>query len=221
MSTLGIVTIGQAPRSDVVPQMRRYLPDATHIVEAGALDGLSFDDVQELRPHAGEYVLTTRMSDGRSVIVAKERLIPRLEAAVERVAEAGASPILILCTGQFPELRRRPVLVAESDWMLRHVVLAFRPERLGVLIPLREQVEPATDRWSVSVPEVHVVAADPYGDAERISAAGREIRDSKPELIVLDCVGFKVNHRRVVREAAGVPVVLANVAVSRLLAEVL
>lgn len=221
MSTLGIVTIGQAPRSDVVPQMRQYLPDGTGIVEAGALDGLSIDDVQEFRPHKGEYVLTTRMADGQSVVVAKERLMARLEAAVERVEQAGASVILILCTGEFPELRRRPVLVAEPDRILQHIVLAFRPQRLGVLIPLPEQIESATDRWSVCSREVHVVAADPYGDAEHIPAAGREVRDNKPELIVMDCMGFQERHRHVVREVTGVPAVLANAAVCRLLAEVL
>lgn len=220
MSTLGIVTIGQAPRSDVVPQMRRYLPEGIRVVEAGALDGLSFDDVRAFKPRAGEYVLTTRMSDGRSVIVAKEGLMPRLEAAIERVEEAGVHVVLILCTGHFPELRHRSILVAEPNRMLRHAILAFRPQRLGVLIPIPEQVEAATERWSACVPEVHVVVADPYGDADRMPAAAREIRASRPELILMDCMGFQEKHRRAVRETTGVPTVLANAAVSRLLAEV-
>lgn len=221
MSILGIVTIGQAPRSDVVPQMRRHLPEDTQIVEAGALDGLTFDKVQAFKPREGEYVLTTRMADGRSVVVAKERLMPRLESAVDRVEAAGAATILMLCTGQFPELRGRPVLVAEPDRMLQHAVLAFRPRRLGVLIPLPAQADAARARWSEVVGEVEVVPADPYGDPARIPEAGRELLPGKPELIVMDCMGFQEAHRRAVKAATGVPTVLANAAVSRLLAEVL
>ncbi len=221
MSILGIVTIGQAPRSDVVPQMERYLPRDTEIVEAGALDGLTLEEAGAFRPRAGEYVLTTRMADGRSVTVAKERLLPRLEGAVQRVEEAGADTILLLCTGEFPELRRRPILVAEPDRMLRHVVLAFRPKRLGVLIPLPEQVEAAQVRWSEVVREARVVPADPYGEPAHIPEAARELRDHDPDLIVMDCMGFQEEHRQAVRMATDVPTVLANAAVSRLLAEVL
>lgn len=221
MSTLGIVTIGQAPRSDVVPQMRKHLPKDTQIVEAGALDGLTFDEVQAFRPREGEYVLTTRMADGRSVVVAKERLMPRLESAVDCVEAAGAATILMLCTGQFPELRGRPALIAEPDRILQHVVLALRPERLGVLVPLPEQVEAAQARWSEVTREARVVSADPYGEPARIPEAARELLDHDPDLIVMDCMGFQEEHRQAVRMATDIPTVLANAAVSRLLAEVL
>ncbi|MBS1254211.1 MAG: hypothetical protein MAG451_03268 [Anaerolineales bacterium] len=230
MNTLGIVTIGQAPRSDVVPQMRQYLPAGTRIVEAGALDGLDIEEVQTFRPRPGEYVLTTRMADGQSVVVSKERLLPCLEIAFDRVQEAGAGTILMLCTGEFPELKprpearatgRRPVLVAEPDRMLPHIVLAFHPRRLGIIIPLAEQAEAATARWSEVSREVAVAPADPYGDAERIPQAGRELLRHNPELIVMDCMGFQEDHRQTVKETTGAPTVLANAAVSRLLAEVL
>ena len=38
---LGVATIGQSPRSDVLPQMLPYLPRDLDIRQAGALDGLS------------------------------------------------------------------------------------------------------------------------------------------------------------------------------------
>ena len=40
-TTLATITIGQTPRTDVVPAMRRILPDDVRIVEYGALDGLT------------------------------------------------------------------------------------------------------------------------------------------------------------------------------------
>lgn len=220
MSNLGIVTIGQAPRSDVVPQMRRYLPAGTRIIEAGALDGLSTEQAAEFRPRSGEYILTTRMTTGESVVVSKERLMPRLQGAFQQVLKAGADIALILCTGELPELSGQ-ALVVRPDRILRHIVLGFRPRRLGILIPLPEQIGLARERWSEVVPELAVACADPYGDPTYIPQAGLELLDRDPELIVMDCMGYREGHRREVKAATGVPTVLANAAVSRLLAEVL
>lgn len=220
MSRLGIVTIGQAPRSDIVPQMRRYLPAETQIVEAGALDGLSPGEIQACRPRPGEYVLTTRLTTGASVVISKERLMPHLRAAFQRVIEAGVDIVLLLCTGEFPEITG-PVLVVRADHMLRHAVWAFSPQRLGVLVPLPVQVEPARARWAEVSPEVVVAPANPYGDPQRIPEAGRALLALEPELIVMDCIGFQEAHRQAVKTVTRVPTLLANAALGRLLAEAL
>ena len=36
---LGTVTIGQAPRTDLIPEIKQFLGDGVEILEAGALDG--------------------------------------------------------------------------------------------------------------------------------------------------------------------------------------
>ena len=41
MTKVGLITVGQAPRSDVVPDMAAILGGGVEIVEAGALDGLT------------------------------------------------------------------------------------------------------------------------------------------------------------------------------------
>jgi protein AroM len=50
--TIGVVTIGQTPRRDIVPHLRSVLGDHIEIIEAGALDGLSEEEVatQAKRP---------------------------------------------------------------------------------------------------------------------------------------------------------------------------
>ena len=49
-STIGLVTIGQSPRSDVVPDMAAILGPAVEIREAGALDGLARSEIDALAP---------------------------------------------------------------------------------------------------------------------------------------------------------------------------
>ena len=52
---IGLVTIGQAPRTDVVPEMRALLGPVVEVLEAGALDGMTPEEIAMLRPHEGDY----------------------------------------------------------------------------------------------------------------------------------------------------------------------
>ncbi|MGH3750343.1 MAG: AroM family protein, partial [Micromonosporaceae bacterium] len=61
MAVLGVVTIGQAPRDDLVPEMVPLLPPA-RIVEHGALDGMSAAQIADLAPKPGEQPLTSRLA---------------------------------------------------------------------------------------------------------------------------------------------------------------
>ena len=102
---LGLLTIGQSPREDIVPGFVHGLGRPVELVQEGALDGLTVDQVADLFPRPGEYLLITRMADGRSVTVGRESLLPRLAAAVGRLEERRVDLIVLLCTGTFPEIR--------------------------------------------------------------------------------------------------------------------
>src|SRR5216683_7647268 len=66
--TLGTLTIGQAPRPDVVPIIDRYVPASVRRVHRGVLDGLSHSEIAaRYRPEAGEPALVTRIEDGTVV----------------------------------------------------------------------------------------------------------------------------------------------------------
>ena len=54
---IGIVTIGQSPRTDVVPEIQAHLGDHVEVLEHGALDGLSLTEVQELCSRAGHVAI--------------------------------------------------------------------------------------------------------------------------------------------------------------------
>ena len=63
--------MGQAPRSDVVPDMAAILGGDVEIVEAGALDGLTREQIAPLAPEGDDEILVTRLADGSSVFVGK------------------------------------------------------------------------------------------------------------------------------------------------------
>src|SRR2546422_953146 len=73
---VGMVTIGQAPRVDVVPAMADVLGPDVEIIERGALDGLGGDEIAQLAPESDDEVLVTRLTDGSSVFVGKRGVTP-------------------------------------------------------------------------------------------------------------------------------------------------
>ncbi len=220
MRVLGVVTIGQSPRDDIVSEMQPLLGEGVELVQAGALDGLSREEVAALAPAPGEAVLVTRLQDGTSVRVAHRHILPRLARQAEAIA-GRVDALLLLCTGSFPAFRVAcPVLYPER--LLQNFVRALSPGlHLGVVTPDDGQVDEQRTRWSEVAARVTVCPASPYGDPGRLAEAARSLASQHVDLIVLDSLGYNVAAKRAVRELAGVPVVLPRTVLARAAAELL
>lgn len=218
---VGMVTIGQAPREDLVPEMSRWI-GPVRILERGALDGLSLDEIETLHPVGGDYSLVTRLATGASVTVAKSHVVTRVQSAIEDLEGRGVEATVLLCTGEFPGLgHERPLL--ESERLLVHGVLALvGTGRVGVVCPLSEQRDLAEEKWRVLKGPLHVVSASPYTrDYEgQLLLAARYLRDVGVEYVVLDCMGYTQRMKDLVRKEAEVPVLLARSIVARMTAEI-
>jgi protein AroM len=217
---LGLVTIGQSPRSDVLPQMLPYLPRDLDIRQAGALDGLSNEQIAQLASDPDEYLLHTRLRDGSAVTVGRAPIVSLLQARIEQLEHEGASIILLLCTGEFPSLQSSALLV-EPDRLLASVLKGLRPQRLGVFVPLPSQIEAAAVKWEALAAEKFYAAASPYRQPDEIVQAASELQAHPVDLIVMDCMGYTGAHKRLVAKALGKPVVLATSLSARLIGELL
>src|SRR6478735_2895877 len=82
-------TIGQSPRSDVVPEMARLLGDSVRIDEFGALDGLDAAALAAMAPRDGEYRFATRMRDGAQIELDAARAEARLADVMRQADDAG------------------------------------------------------------------------------------------------------------------------------------
>src|SRR5262252_92906 len=132
---VGMITIGQAPRVDVVPDMVEIIGPGIRIREVGALDGLSREAIAAFAPAPGDDILVTRLADGQSVFVAKRHVVARVQACVDELEAAGVAMTAILCTGVFPPLRARRPLVEPQEILLGLLRGLTWEGRLGVLTP--------------------------------------------------------------------------------------
>lgn len=222
MTHLGVVTIGQSPRREMAEELREQLGAAVSIVQSGALDAVSNEDLATLRPRTAETTLTTVLRCGHAVQVDRDLLVPLVEAAISQVETAGAEVTLFVCTGSFvPLAHLAPLLHAEQLLLSGVAGLASGVSRVGIVAPLPEQEGEVASQWrGVLSAEVRVASADPYS-AEALSEvtlAAHRLAGQGVGLLVLDCMGYGEAARKAAA-TAGIPVVLARAVVARLTAE--
>jgi protein AroM len=218
---IGLVTIGQAPRDDVVPEMRELLGPHVEVLEAGALDGLTPEAIRRLRPARGDYVLVTRLHDGSEVVVAKRHILPRVQQCVGELEDRGVKVIGLLCTGVFPNISSRKPLV-KPEQLLRNLVRGIVcPGLMGVLTPVSAQIPQTRQKWQDMGVEVEVEAASPYGAPGELERAGRRLRDAGVALVAMDCMGYSEMMKTRIKALTGVPVLLAHSLMARVMQELL
>ena len=219
---IGTVTIGQAPRTDVIPDIVSVLGPGIEIREAGALDGLSKEEIASFAPEKGDYVLVTRLADGTSVQVAEQFITPRVNQKIADHFKRGIQVVLLLCTGEFPDFEEGGLLIRPQKALYNAVAAVAEGMRIGVLTPSVEQVEQAERRWGMISPHARAVPASPYVDTEAaVKKAAEQLREWKADITVLDCIGYTMATREAVREITGKPVLLARRVAASLVKELI
>lgn len=223
--TIGVLTIGQSPRGDGLgDDIRAVLGSTTRVIERGALDGLSDDEIAQIAPQAAdEYRLITLLRSGRSVEIGKPPILKRLQEQIQELEEhQGADAILVICTGSFPAFKHTKPLLLPQEALYGVVTGLAGGGRIGALIPLDSQREQALRKWRErGVTGVQVYVASPYdGDIlGAIEAAGEAARDAGVDVLFMDCFGYDLTMKAVARRAFGGPVVLPRTLAARLIAE--
>jgi protein AroM len=218
----GMITIGQSPRIDIVPEMREVMGPEIEIMEAGALDGLTLEEVIRFYPRRGDYILCTRMSDGTEVVVAKRFILPRVQKCIDLLTERGAEILVFICTGHFPPFSSKRLFV-EAQKILDHFILALHGEneRMGLLIPLSDQIEQARRKYRRLKGEMIIRSASPYASEDEVTQTAKELKKADPHLIVMHCMGYTQAMKKKVMEITGKPTILARSLVARTLKEML
>jgi len=219
MPTIGALSIGQTPRADdLMREIAATLGPSFRVVERGALDPLTRQQVADLAPQPGQFALITLLRDGNPVKLGKPKLLPLLQARIAELEAEGVDAILILCTGAFPVFTSRVPVVRPQAALYNLAMGLAAPGRAGVLVPLAEQIEQAEAQCqAIGMPAV-VAVADPYTDTQ-LADAVRAFARADVALCLMDCFGYSLAMKRAVQESLGRPALLARTALARVMAE--
>ncbi|MFT2092198.1 AroM family protein [Paraglaciecola sp. 2405UD69-4] len=217
--TLGILTLGQAPREDIVPTFQAILGGNTNYVQAGALDGLSLTQIAELKTNNAREGIETRLLGGDSVLVQKQQLIDKLKLKATQLATR-CDISFLLCSGRFPELKQsHPFLLQPIDY-LKPIVKSAATGRCLCIIGPESDMEMAPSQWRECAGEVVTAAASPYDHFELLAGAAKRAKAIGADIIFMDDMGFTETQRQLVRTVSGVSTINATSLFARIIEEI-
>lgn len=218
---IGALTIGQSPRNDLIPEIEAFFKGA-EIIQLGALDGLSKEQIADLAPSGDDEILVSKLKDDSWALMAESKIISLLQERTDELCRRGVSPIVLLCTGMFSKELVASVPVIYPQKLLYSIVpILAGGRKLGIISPDPKQTEQNYERWQKVSDNIVVTALNPYDKSNAPDKAAQYLKENGAEVVVLDCMGFTIAIKEKMAELMGVPVILPRTLVARVVGEML
>ena len=217
---VGAVTIGQAPRVDVMPDILPILGEDVELIQMGGLDGLSKEEIAKLVPKEGDYFLVSRLNDGTFAKFSESYVYGRMQEEIYQMEAAGVQAVMVMCAGDFPQFDAHVPVIYPAK-VLDGLAAALSPRKKMVLItPDEQQIEQGYKHWGPFM-DVTPFAANPYGIMQEVVDAANKAKDVDCDVIVMDCIGYTAEARRIVAHITGKPVLLCRTVLARTVCEII
>jgi len=221
MIKIGAITVGQSPRTDLMPDMEKIFMDSIEVIQMGGLDGLTKEEIAEFVPQPGDNILVSRLRDGSSVTFGESYVLPRMQNCIYELEQQGVSLILFLCTGEFPSDFQSKVPLIFPNNILTAVVPAAMPGcRLAIVVPDAGQTEQVTRKWlRAGADSVRIFPVSPYNGLQDVLDTVKTIPADEIDMLVMDCIGYTVEMKEKIYEIVKKPVILPRTLVARMINE--
>jgi len=219
MKKIGMLTIGQSPRKDIIPALKEILGEGYEIVEAGALDGLTIEDIKNIEFGADDYPLVSRIRDGTEIRITKRFVLPLLQEKIHELEAKRVVLTVIMCTGKFPQFESKRLIVTPQEILKGVLSGTLKKGRLGVVYPAAEQTKGAAAEFEREDVEVYADHLSPYGGDSELGNLADRLAGQDLDLIFLNCFGFTSKIRKALVEKTGKPVIQSNALIARVLKE--
>lgn len=216
---LGIITIGQSPRIDITQDIKDILNKDIAVIEAGVLDRYTYEEVLErFSPNDNEDILVSRMRDGTQVVLSEDIVINELQNCIDEIEEK-VDMVILLCTGKFPEFNHNKPLIVPQKLLHSIVAKLESNNKIGIIIPDIGQVEQSKRWWNTVDIDIEIEVASPYKDIENIEKVATRFKDKSINYIVLDCMGYSVEMKKIVSKESDKIVILPRTLIARVINE--
>lgn len=222
-ATLAILTIGVVPVSEVLPLLTEHVSEQ-QIAHLSLLGKMSREEVMEdYALDEGEDPLATLLSDGKLAHVSRQKIERALQGVIEVLDNQGYDVILLMSTANISSMTARNTIFLEPSRILPPLVSSIvEDHQVGVIVPVEEMLPVQAQKWQILQKSPVFSLGNPIHDSEqKIIDAGKELLAKGADVIMLDCLGFHQRHRDLLQKQLDVPVLLSNVLIARLAAELL
>lgn len=220
---IGMITIGQSPRDDLVPDIMNLAGINAEAIECGVLDGLSRPEIEKLAPEAGQYALVTKLSDGTPVRLAHSKIIKIVQTCIDLLVSRGVDLTVILCSGEWPKFNSKKLVVVPGEVFCGFTLgMMNEGDKLGIIIPDEAQVAVTEKKWSKDKVPLCIVVASPFGSTanDEMVRAAKRLKEVDVDLVAMDCIGYTVEKKRTVQKTTRKPVVLVRSVLASVIREI-
>lgn len=221
--SLVTLSCGQSPRTDILPLLLEHIPEE-QIVHVGLLDGLTHAQIeQQYTPEKGEKVQVIRLNDGSLVSVSAEKITTGLQQRILLLEECGYDTILLLCPADYGPLYASTAVLLEPDRLVPPLVKAIvGGHQVGIVVSVAGQIHAQANKWKNLIhPPCFAVASPYHVNDDPLIEAALSLQEQGADVVVLDCIGYHPRHRDFLQALLGIPVLLSNVLLAQLAAELL
>lgn len=181
------------------------------------------DVMEDYAVESGDQGLLTLLNDNQLVEVSRQKVERDLRCVIEMLDRQEYDVILLLSSEQLSGLATHNAILLEPERIIPPLVASIVDgHQVGVIVPVEEVLPLQRQKWLTLENTPYYALANPMGGSDSdLLDAGRGLVEQGADVLVLDCLGYHQHHRDVLQKALDVPVLLSNVLVSRLAAELL
>ena len=222
MKKIGFITIGQAPRNDIMEDVFPLLEGDVEVLQCGALDKLTLEEMRSIAPEQGDTVLVSSLRDGTSIAMGEKKIIPLLQECINNLESFGVTGILLLCTGDFKDLLTAKVPLLSPNRIMKGIIPTICDGKmLTVLVPDEEQKKEALEQWMREDVKINVIALSPYESTERdFEQVSEQLKNSSSSFVLMDCMGYSQKMKKYISERTGKNVILPRTLLAAILKEI-
>ena len=222
-TTMAILTVGVVPVAEVLPLLTEHIREE-QITHISLLGKMTREDVMEdYALDSGDECLLTLLNDNLPVEVSRQKVERDLKHIIAMLDRQEYDVILFLSSEMLSGLTARNAILLEPQRIIPPLVASIVDgHQVGVIVPVEEVLPMQQQKWLSLEHAPYYALANPIsGSDSDLLRAGRALLEQGADVLVLDCLGYHQHHRDVLQKALDVPVLLSNVLVSRLAAELL
>lgn len=216
---VAVVTLGQTPRTDVVPELCELTGRPMEAIEFGVLDGVDADVLARISPGPGEPALLTRMRDGSDIVMSIDWTSDRMQEIYSEIAGLDIDLVVLMSSllGAVPAPAQTTIF---CDRVVVRTIETFTDAglRVGILLSLDSQGDMVV-RDRTRRPEMVRAAIARPGDHGALEVAIDELDDC--DVLILHSVTYSEEERRNAAARSGKPVVMARRLVASAIREAL
>ena len=222
-ASMAILTIGVVPVAEMLPLLTEHIRE-DQITHISLLGKMAREEVmQEYAVESGEETLLTLLSDNQIAQVSRQKVERDLHSAIAMLDKQNYDLILLMSTHPFRGFVANNAILLEPQRIIPPLVASIVDgHQVGVIVPVEEILPLQQEKWQVleNTP-LYAISNPVSGSKDDLLAAARELIAQGADVLMLDCLCYHQQHRDVLQKALDIPVLLSNVLVSRLAAELL